>query len=107
MMGRINEAMTRAHVWITGEVHGINFREKIKKRADKYGVSGFAKNYFDEREKKVEVVLEGKRWAVMKVREWIELGEISGVKNIIRIRNYNFKWEPFRNEFKGREFEIR
>lgn len=106
-MGSINEAITRAHIWVTGEVHGINFRARIKRKADKYGVSGFAKNHLNGQEKKVEVVLEGERRAVMKVREWIELGRIGKVKNITRIQNYSFRWEPFRNEFKGGEFETR
>ena len=95
----INDAMTRVHIEVSGKVQSISFREEIKKRADKYGVRGFAKNHLDGH---VEIVFEGERTAVLKVREWLEKG-----RHLARYERYEFKWKMFINEFKGGEFEIR
>lgn len=98
-MGSISKAKVRIHVFVSGKVQGVNFRDGVKKKADKYGVSGFAKNHLDGQ---VEIILEGKRKDVLEVIGWLGEGP-----QISKISRYEQRWEMFCNEFKGGEFEIR
>ena len=98
-MSSINKAKVRNHIWVLGDVQGINFRAGIKKQADKYGVSGFAKNLLCGQ---VEVLLEGERAAVLEVVGWIGTG-----RHLAKIKRLESRWERFINEFKEREFEMR
>jgi acylphosphatase len=99
VMGSINKAKVRIHIFVSGKVQGVNFRAEIKKKADKYSVSGFAKNLLDGQ---VEIVLEGERVKVLEVIGWLGKGP-----QISKISRYEQKWEMFINEFKGKEFKIR
>jgi acylphosphatase len=53
--------VTRAHVWITGQVQGVGFRFFAVRAAQRYGIDGFVRNLPDGR---VEVVAEGLHEAV-------------------------------------------
>ena len=55
----------RVHIFVSGRVQGVFFRENTKKRAKKLGITGWVKNLSDGR---VEAVFEGER---SKVEEWI------------------------------------
>ena len=48
----------RAHVFISGFVHGVFFRYETRRIARRYGVTGWARNLRDGR---VEVVFEGEK----------------------------------------------
>ena len=98
-MPSIDKAKVRMHIWIFGDVQGKNFRVGIKKRADKHGVSGFAKNLLDGQ---VEIVLEGERAKVLEVLGWIGKG-----CHLVKIKRLEQRWKRYINEFKGGEFEIR
>lgn len=98
-MGSISKAKVRIHVFISRKIQDVNLRAGIKKKADKYGVSGFAKNLLDGQ---IEIVLEGERAKVLEVVGW--LGEGSRLAKITRLEQ---RWERYINEFKGGEFEIR
>ena len=97
-MVSISRAKVRNHLFISGDVQGVNFRAGIKKRADEFGVSGFARNLLDAQ---VEVLIEGERAAVLEVVAWIGQGE-----HLAKIKRLESKWELFMNEFQGREFEV-
>ena len=52
------EDRTRVHVFVSGEVQGVNFRQEIADKANEQGVTGWVRNLPDGR---VEAVLEGQR----------------------------------------------
>ena len=48
--------MARLHVWISGRVQGVFFRESTRHKADDLGINGWVRNLPDGR---VEAVFEG------------------------------------------------
>ncbi len=48
--------MIRRHVWVSGRVQGVFFRESTRQTAEQQGVTGWVRNLPDGR---VEAVLEG------------------------------------------------
>ena len=61
----------RAHVWISGRVQGVFFRQETARAADARGVRGWVRNMPDGR---VEAVFEGRRAAVQAMVGWVETG---------------------------------
>ncbi len=62
---------TRAHVFISGRVHGVFFRAYTRDAAKRAGVAGWVRNISDGR---VEAVLEGDGESVRRVIEWCHQG---------------------------------
>lgn len=87
----------RAHIFISGRVQGVFFRESTKKKAEKLQVSGWVKNLRDGR---VEAVLEGEKGSVEKMVDWARKGPIWA-----NIDALDVMWEDYQAEFKG--FEIK
>ncbi|MFP5352178.1 MAG: acylphosphatase [Actinomycetota bacterium] len=58
------EDRTRVHVFVSGEVQGLGFRQAIADKANEQGVTGWVRNLRDGR---VEAVLEGPRDEVYRV----------------------------------------
>ncbi|HVF53216.1 MAG TPA: acylphosphatase [Actinomycetota bacterium] len=58
------EDRTRVHVFVDGDVQGVNFRQAIADKANEQGVTGWVRNLNDGR---VEAVLEGPRDEVYRV----------------------------------------
>lgn len=58
------EDRTRVHVFVTGDVQNVNFRQAIADKANEQGVTGWVRNLSDGR---VEAVLEGPRDEVYRV----------------------------------------
>lgn len=63
--------MARAHVFISGKVQGVFYRDTTKKEADKRGVYGWVRNLRDGR---VEAVFEGEAKAVDDMVAWCRVG---------------------------------
>lgn len=63
--------MARAHVFVSGKVQGVFYRDTTKKEADKRGVRGWVRNLRDGR---VEAVFEGMADAVDDMVEWCHVG---------------------------------
>ncbi|HEY3097175.1 MAG TPA: acylphosphatase [Acidimicrobiia bacterium] len=61
----------RRHVYVSGAVQGVWFRESCHDEAHRMGVDGWVRNLADGR---VEVVLEGPREAVDRVVGWCHQG---------------------------------
>ncbi|MFC1789474.1 acylphosphatase [Patescibacteria group bacterium] len=61
----------RIHIFASGRVHGVFFRDGIKKRAEKIGVFGWVKNLQDGR---VEAVIEGEENKARKLEKWAKRG---------------------------------
>ena len=91
------EGNIRAHLFVSGKVQGVFFRETARKKATKEGVTGWAKNLRDGR---VEALFEGKESRVKKMVDWARSGPIW-----VKVDSLDVIWEDYKNEFK--EFEIR
>ena len=63
--------MVRAHVFVSGKVQGVFYRDTTKKEADKRGVRGWVRNLRDGR---VEAVFEGPATAVDEMVAWCRIG---------------------------------
>ncbi|MBM3257858.1 MAG: acylphosphatase [Candidatus Nealsonbacteria bacterium] len=87
----------RAHVFVSGRVQGVFYRDTCKKKAEKLGVSGWIKNLRDSR---VEGVFEGDRENVDKMVNWARKGPIWA-----KIDDFSVVWDNYQAEFKG--FEIK
>jgi acylphosphatase len=63
---------TRAHVFISGRVQGVNFRWYTQRIAQSLGLTGWVRNLWDGR---VEAIFEGPEAAVRKAVAWCHHGE--------------------------------
>jgi acylphosphatase len=63
---------SRAHVFISGRVQGVNFRWYTQRKAQELGLTGWVRNLWDGR---VEAVFEGEENAVRRAVEWCHRGE--------------------------------
>lgn len=61
----------RLHVYVSGEVQGVFYRDSARSEADRLGVDGWVKNLPDGR---VEAVFEGDVAAVDEMLGWCERG---------------------------------
>ncbi len=86
-------AKIRSHVYVTGKVQGVFFRQNTKRQAQKEGVTGWVKNLDDGR---VEAVFEGEESAVKALVEFCRKGprgaEVVDVTELL---------EPFVGEFES------
>ena len=84
-------AVRRVHVFVSGKVQGVGFRNFTKERADEVGVKGWVKNLLDGR---VEGVMQGKADSVEKVVESVRKGPRSA-----RVDGVEVKEEKIGEEF--------
>lgn len=63
----------RVHVWISGRVQGVFFRQETASAARAAGVAGWVRNLGDGR---VEAVFEGEASSVGPVIEWAQTGPV-------------------------------
>lgn len=63
--------MARAHVFVSGKVQGVFYRDTTKKEADRRGVRGWVRNLKDGR---VEAVFEGDAKALDDLVAWCRVG---------------------------------
>lgn len=61
----------RAHVYVSGDVQGVFFRDATRQRARELGLAGWVKNLPDGR---VEAVFEGPSEKVEEMVRWCEQG---------------------------------
>ena len=61
----------RAHVYVSGDVQGVFFRDSARQRAGELGLAGWVRNLPDGR---VEAVFEGTRDKVREMVRWCEEG---------------------------------
>lgn len=78
------------HLFISGKVQGVFFRQAMKVTAKKNNVTGWVKNLKDGR---VEAVIEGEDMAVSNVVEWCHAGPANARVDDVEIRNEKFKDE--------------
>ena len=75
---------TRVHIFITGKVQGVFFRQAMKVISIKNSVYGFVRNLNDGR---VEAVLEGDDNNVNTVIEWCNSGPANSRVESVEIKN--------------------
>lgn len=66
-----DNAQSAAHLYISGNVQGVFFRDSTRQQANQLGVAGWVKNLPDGR---VEAHLEGPKEKVQQVIEWAHRG---------------------------------
>lgn len=84
------EDRTRVHVFVSGDVQGVGFREAIAEKAIEQGVTGWVRNLSDGR---VEAVLEGPRDEVYRVVGLCRAGPKGA-----RVQGVQVDREPPKNE---------
>ena len=85
----------RKHIFVSGWVQGVFFRQETRIRAKCLGLFGFIKNLEDGR---VEAVVEGKEKKVNKLLSWMRRGPALAKVVNIEVRNEEYKKEF--NDFK-------
>ena len=75
--------VARAHVWVSGRVQGVFFRQEARRAAARSGVSGWVRNLPDGR---VEAVFEGPRASVESLVEWSRRGPSAAVVSGVDVR---------------------
>ena len=87
----------RVHIFVSGLVQGVFFRQGTKNRAEKLGLTGWVRNLPDGR---VEIVAEGEKEKIEKLIDWAKKGPI-----FAKVGNLEFQFENYQAEFKN--FEIK
>ena len=87
----------RAHVYISGHVQGVFFRESTRRLAESLGLTGWVRNLPDGR---VEAVFEGARDQVERALRWCQRGPAGAEVSEVVV-----EWEPYVGEFA--RFEVR
>lgn len=91
MMDLIPSGMVRIHIWVTGRVQGVGFRDFVQQAGARFNLTGWVRNVGHDM---VETVAEGQR-------EWIEEFEKS-VKTgprAARVDEFKIEWETASGEF--------
>jgi acylphosphatase len=65
------EGGERAHVYVSGQVQGVFFRDSTRERAEQLGLAGWVRNISDGR---VEALFEGPSEKVREMVRWCEEG---------------------------------
>ena len=89
--------VVRAHVWVSGRVQGVYFRETARQQAIRLGITGWVANLTDGR---VEILVEGMRTAVLAFIDWAHRGPPSA-----RVERVDSQLEPPTGEFTS--FQVR
>ncbi len=81
----------RIHIFVTGKVQGVYFRQNTVYKAQELNISGWIRNLKDGR---VEAVFEGEKVNINKLLDWCR----DGPKNAI-VKNIEIINEPYKNEY--------
>lgn len=84
-------AKIRAHVFVSGKVQGVYFRQNAMQTAKKYNTTGWVRNLDDGR---VEVLIEGDEQNVRKIVEWCHQGPAAS-----KIDTVDVRYETYTGEF--------
>ncbi len=87
----------RAHIFVSGRVQRVLFRDGARRKARRLGVAGWVRNLQDGR---VEAVFEGEKNKVEEMVNWAKKGPI-----LAKVKELEEEWQEYRGEFN--DFEIR
>jgi len=82
---------SRIHVFLSGRVQGVFFRDFTRRWAQILGLTGWVRNVFDGR---VEVVAEGEEEKLKMLLEKLKEGP-----PLARVENMEVSWEDYKEEF--------
>lgn len=88
---------TRVHLFVSGRVQGVLFRQHARAKALELGLAGWAHNLLDG---KVEIVCEGEKDNIEKFIEWCKKGP-----SLAKVERVDVSFEEYKGEFQS--FEIR
>ena len=74
----------RAHVFVSGRVQGVSFRDATRSQAEQLGLSGWVRN---TRDGQVEAVFEGDPDTVQQMIEWCKSGPSSADVEDVSVEN--------------------
>ena len=74
----------RAHVFVSGRVQGVSFRDATRSQAEQLGLSGWVRNNQDGQ---VEAVFEGDPDMVQQIIEWCKSGPSSADVEDVSVEN--------------------
>ena len=81
----------RAHVFVSGRVQGVFFRDHTRRWASSLGLTGWVRNVYDGR---VELIAEGEKGKVESLIDRLREGP-----PIARVENVEVTWEEYTGEF--------
>ncbi len=87
----------RAHIFVSGRVQGVFFRDGTQRQAKKLAIKGWVRNLSDGR---VEAVFEGEKDKVEQIVNWAKKGPI-----LAKVDDLEVEWQEYKEEFD--DFEIR
>jgi len=90
-------SMKQIHIFVTGRVQGVFFRQSTRVMAIKNNVSGWVSNLDDGR---VEIVAQGETNNVDNLADWCKTGPANS-----RVDEFELSEENITNEFE--DFEVR
>jgi len=74
----------RAHVFVSGRVQGVSFRDATRSQAEQLGLSGWVRNTQDGQ---VEAIFEGVPETVQQMIEWCKSGPSSADVEDVSVEN--------------------
>jgi len=86
----------RVHIFISGVVQGVFFRESTREVAERLSISGWVRNLSDGR---VEAVFEGEKGRVEKLLRWVEKGPSQA-----QVDKVDTKYEKYRGDLQ--DFQV-
>ncbi len=89
--------LKRIHIFVTGRVQGVFFRQSTRVMAIKNNVNGWIRNLDDGR---VEIVAQGKERDIDNLTNWCRTGPANS-----RVDEFELKIESITEEFEN--FEVR
>lgn len=81
-------AVERVHVFVSGRVQGVFFRQAMKAKAIQNSVTGWVRNLKDGR---VEAIMEGKDDNIINMVEWCHGGPANAIVNEVEIHKETYK----------------
>ncbi len=87
----------RAHLYVSGQVQGVFFRDSARQRAERLGLTGWVKNLPDGR---VEALFEGPSERVREMVRWCEQGPQQAT-----VENVKTEFQASKGDLTG--FEVR
>jgi len=83
--------MARVHVFISGRVQGVYFRDFTRQEAERLNVKGWVRNLYDGR---VEAVFEGPKEKLSTMVDWCHRGSPGS-----RVDNVELLWETQEEQY--------
>lgn len=81
---------TRVHIFVSGKVQGVYFRQNTSLKAQELGIVGWVRNLSDGR---VESVMEGLEVDIDKMISWCKSGPKDALVTEVKIMNEEYKKE--------------